>query len=205
MTADESAIDPADVSIEIREESAEALADYARVPISFEVRRVLDIEVLTGGLGGIVLLERTLEVPYVKDYDEADGGPIRWASRFDLSNWGFFAARSGDRRVGGAAVAFDTRGLYMLEGREDLAVLWDIRVAPEVRVQRVGSALFQAATAWAIARGCRQLKEETQNISVPACRFYVREGCTLGGICRFAYQELPEEVQLLWYKTLSPA
>jgi hypothetical protein len=29
-------------------------------------------------------------------------------------------------------------------------------------------------------------------------------GCTLGGIDRFAYPELPREVQLLWWKALQP-
>jgi len=44
---------------------------------------------------------------------------------------------------------------------------------------------------------------ETQNVNVPACRFYVSQGCYLGAIRRFAYAELPDEVQLLWYRDLS--
>jgi len=43
---------------------------------------------------------------------------------------------------------------------------------------------------------------ETQNVNVPACRFYARMGCVLGGIHRFAYPELPGEARLLWYKAL---
>ena len=104
--------------------------------------------------------------------------------------------------MGGAVVAYDTPGVYMLEGRRDLAVLWDIRVAPPVRGRGVGRALFLAAEAWATAKGCRQLKVETQNINVPACRFYLRQGCVLGGIRRFAYVEFPDEVEMLWYKEL---
>ena len=90
----------------------------------------------------------------------------------------------------------------MLERRLDLAVLWNIRVSPEARGRKVGSALFRAAEAWAAARGCQQLKVETQNINVPACRFYSRQRCVLGAINSFAYSELPNEVQLLWYKLL---
>jgi hypothetical protein len=56
-----------------------------------------------------------------------------------------------------------------------------------------------------VARECRQLKVETQNINVPACRFYARQGCVLGVIDRFAYPTLPDEVQLLWYKDLPSA
>lgn len=190
------------MSVEITEESAAALSDYARVPIAFEVRHVLDVEERAGGLGGLTLSKRALAVPYVKDYDATGGGPERWPSLFDVSGWGFFAARSDGRRVGGAAVAFGTDGVEMLEGRADLAVLWDLRVAPETRGRGGGAALFRAAEAWAAARGCRWLKVETQNVNVPACRFYRRMGCVLGGVHRFAYPELPDEVQLLWYKPL---
>jgi GNAT superfamily N-acetyltransferase len=66
----------------------------------------------------------------------------------------------------------------------------------------VGRALFVAAEAWAVARGCKQLMVETQNVNVDACRFYAAVGCELGAIHRFAYPELPDEIQLLWFKTL---
>lgn len=192
------------MDVEITEEPFIAAAELAHVPIAFAVESVFDVSVLDGGLGGLVLSERRLDLPYVKDYDTLEGEhPTRWAERFDVSNWGLIGAHSNGVRVGGAVVAFNTAGVNMLEGRRDLAVLWDIRVAPEGRGRGVGSALFRAVEAWAAARGCRQLKIETQNINVPACRFYARQGCVLGTINRFAYPELPDEVQLLWYKNLS--
>jgi hypothetical protein len=43
---------------------------------------------------------------------------------------------------------------------------------------------------------------ETQNINVPACRFYAAQGCELRGIHPNTYPELPHEVQLLWYLDL---
>jgi ribosomal protein S18 acetylase RimI-like enzyme len=90
----------------------------------------------------------------------------------------------------------------MLGGRDDIAVVWDIRVARSERGAGVGSALFRAAEDWAVARSCGWLKVETQNINAAACRFYQKMGCTLGGIDRFAYPDLPSEVQLLWWKEL---
>jgi ribosomal protein S18 acetylase RimI-like enzyme len=99
-------------------------------------------------------------------------------------------------------VAWSTPGVHLLDGRDDVAVLWDIRVSPAHRGTGVGSALFRAAESWAAARGCDWLKIETQNINVRACRFYRRMGCTLGAIDRFAYPELPDEVQLLWWKAV---
>ena len=91
----------------------------------------------------------------------------------------------------------------MLEGRDDLAVLWDIRVSPEARGQGIGAALFRAAEEWAKARSCRRLKVETQNINVQACRFYARQGCVLATVDRSAYPELPREIKLIWNKVLS--
>ena len=64
-------------------------------------------------------------------------------------------------------------------------------------------ALCAAAEEWALARGCGQLKVETQNVNVPACRFYAAQGCELGVIDRFAYPRLPKEIQLLRSKELT--
>jgi GNAT superfamily N-acetyltransferase len=130
--------------------------------------------------------------------------PAQWPSQFDVSKWGVLAAWREGRRVGAAVIAFDTPEVHMLEGRRDLAVLWDIRVAPKARREGIGTVLFRAVEAWAIARGCRQLKIETQNINGPACRFYERQGCVLGATNRGAYPEHPDEVQMLWYKELTP-
>jgi len=189
--------------IEIREERAAALGEYARVPIAFDVQEVLEPELLKQGLDGVRLIARAVS-RYVKDYDEVPGNhPTEWAARFDMSRWGILSAWAEGVRVGGTVVAWGTPGVDLLEGRSDLAVLWDIRVAPPMRGEGIGAALFQAAERWAAGRGARWLKVETQNVNVDACRFYARQGCTLGGVNRFAYPDLPGEVQLLWYKELS--
>jgi GNAT superfamily N-acetyltransferase len=192
------------MEIELSEDSAAALAEYARVPIRFEVAEIFEVAARKDGLGGFVLTKRRLDSPYVKDYDAIEEeSPAHWAKRFDVSNWVFLAAHAGGRRVGGAALACDTPGVEMLEGRRDLAVLWDIRVAPEARGRGVGAALFRAAEACAATRGCLELKVETQNSNVPACEFYARHGCELRAANCFAYLELPGEIQLLWYKELA--
>lgn len=99
-------------------------------------------------------------------------------------------------------MAWNTPQINMLEDRADLAVPWDIRIAPNARGQGVGTALFHQAELWAVRRGCRTLKIGNQNINVPACRFYARNGCHLGGVLLHAYAELPDEVEMLWYKEL---
>jgi len=192
------------MNIDLSEEPMTALADLARISTAFKVEYIYDIAVREGDSDRFLLSERRLDVSYVKDYDAIKGEvPLQWPARFDLSNWGLILARSNGQLVGGAAIAFDSPEIGMLEGRSDLAVLWDIRVSPEARGQGVGSALFQAAETWAKAKGCRQLKVETQNINVPACKFYARQGCRLGAIDRSAYPGLPEEIQLFWYKNLA--
>jgi len=192
------------MSIEIREESASGLADYASVPIAFEVRERLAVVAPDAGLGGLHLAGEPVHPPFLKDYDAAPGQePTAWASRFDLARWGILSAWVEGERVGGVAVAWDSPDVEMLEGRADLAVVWDLRVAPGWRGRGVGRALFRAAEDWALARGAAWLKVETQNVNVPACRFYARQGCVLGAVHRFAYPALPDEVQLLWYKHLA--
>jgi GNAT superfamily N-acetyltransferase len=160
------------MTIEIIEEPASALAQYAQVPIAFNVSHVVDVVAAADEPGRFTLSERPVDTPYVKDYDVLDGeAPFQWATRFDVSHWGLYAAKQGGQRVGGAAVAFRTPGFPMLEDRHDLAVLWDIRVTPQARRQGVGSSLLGAVEAWARTRDCRQLKVETQNINVPASAF----------------------------------
>jgi GNAT superfamily N-acetyltransferase len=188
------------MSIDVIEERVPALAEYGGIPIAFDVSEVFDV--VADADGGARLEARRVALPYTKDYDAIGDTPMRWAERFDLSNWGFFSALSGAQCVGRAAVARDTSTLEMLEGRTDVALLWDIRVGPLMRRRGVGSALFDAVVTWARSRSCLQLRVETQNTNVAACRFYARQGCVLGTVQRGAYPELPDEVQLLWIKDL---
>jgi len=181
------------------------LADYASVPIAFEVRAVFAVEDEAGGRAGYSLSERAVQ-PYQKDYDALpDCGPLQWPDRFGISTWGIFVARAGDQIVGGAAVAWDSPDIHMLEGRRDLAVLWDLRVRSQYQRQGIGTALFNHAADWAKSRGCALLKIETQNVNVAACRFYARMGCHLGSIDREAYRTCPEvadEIMLVWHLDL---
>ena len=187
----------------IEEESIDVLAEYGQVPIVFEVKKPLSRRTRRRWLGGIQLIEEPVDPPYIKDYDHS-GGPERWTRRtWDLSRWIIVAAYREQERIGGALVAFHSEGLDYCEGREDLAGLWDIRVRPEYQGRGVGRALFQRAETCAKKRGCTQLKIETQNINVPACRFYARMGAKLGQVHLYAYHtEGLDEVQLTWYKDL---
>ena len=190
------------LTVQVTQESQPDLAEYAAISIAFEVREVARVTVAPTQSRTIAIDPRPVAVPWVKDYDANGNDPTTWASRFDLSHWAIFAARSRGHRVGGAAVVFRAPDVDMLEGRPDVALLWDIRVAPDARGRGVGSALLAEAEAWAAAHDAAWLEVETQDINVPACRFYARHGFELRASNRDAYQDLPNETQLLWYKPL---
>jgi GNAT superfamily N-acetyltransferase len=195
--------------IEVCEVGPDRLSEYARVPTAFEVRSILRVETPESGELGFRLVEEPVDGPYTKDYDAADVPDSRvlgWPQHFDVASWGFFLARDGTEAVGAATVAVRTPAAHMLEDRTDLAVLWDLRIEPARRRQGVGTVLFRYAADWSRSRGCRQMKIETQNTNVPACRFYAAQGCVLGGINRHSYTACPavaHETMLLWYIDLT--
>jgi GNAT superfamily N-acetyltransferase len=181
------------------------LPQLAQISIALEVRTVYEIQPLQSGLGGLVMVEKPVQ-PYIKDYDALPGGkPTEWHQEFDMRNWGVVLLLHQNQPIAGAAIARDTPGLNMLAGRRDLAVLWDIRVAQDWRGLGVGRKIFQYSVDWARQRNCTEMKIETQNINVPACRFYARQGCTLGKIDIRGYENDPHcshEAMLIWYLAL---
>lgn len=191
--------------VETREVGPDRLAEYARIPITFEVRMVCRVESLDLGFR---LVEEPVMAPYTKDYharDDPDGRVLNWPKHFAVSKWRFFIADEGGEDVGAATVAVHTPAVHMLEERSDLAVLWDIRVRPDKRRQGVGTALFRYPTDWAQSKGCRQMKVETQNTNVPASRFYAGQGVRIGRhqpVRLLACPAAAHETMLLWYPDL---
>ena len=184
--------------IELRQEPLTELRKHVAIQSVFESRTAFDA--MREG-DSVALRERQLAKPFRKNYDALEN-PLDWPVRFDTSNWVLIAAYDGGTRVGGVIGAIDTAGVDMLEGRDDLVVIWDLRVAGLVRRQGVGASLFRAVEKWGRSRGCRELKVETQNTNVAACKLYARQGCTLAEANFHAYPDLPDEVQLLWRKAL---
>jgi ribosomal protein S18 acetylase RimI-like enzyme len=184
----------APTDLELIERSSEFLPQYETIPIAFEVKEYLHIEMPADGPGGLALQQLAVESPYVKDYDALPGQrPTDWPKRFDLSKWWFAAAYLTGQHVGGVAVVMESG---------DEAVVWDIRIAPQYRRQGIGRSLLKFAEDQARAAGKPRIKVETQNINVAACRFYAANGYELRFINRFAYPELPGEVQLIWSRRL---
>ncbi len=193
----------AEMGLKTHDVNKDTLAEYCRIPAWFEVRSRLDVEIISGGFGGVVLREKKVARPYTKYYGETEE-PLTWLN-FNTRNWVIFFIHESGVPVGGITIACKTPELRMLNGRDDLADVWDIRVHPEYRRRGIGTKLFQKAVGWAREKGYRQLCVETQNININACRFYLKQGCKLGAINRFAYHGNPmlaEEVQLIWFMDL---
>lgn len=194
------------MDIELLPANLKTFTELSSIPISFEVKSIFRVELLDGGLGGVLLKEEPVARPYLKDYDARDGeGPTRWLSRFNVSNWRVFVAREGGQAIGGAVVVVDSPEIALLNGRKDLCIVWDLRLLPAFRHRGVGTGLFQRVARWASDRGCSQIAVETQNNNVPACMFYRKQGCVLGEINRYHYvthRSFDDEVMLVWYLDL---
>jgi len=177
---------------------------YDLVPQRLTVSSIYKIEKLNRGLGGFRLVDTPVE-RYVKDFCTGDDESVTRWERWDLTNWAFFMAFDGEKPVGAATIASRTEGVNMLAGRDDLAVLWDLRVAEAYKGQGIGQILFDMAANWSREQGHTQLKIECQNNNVPAVKFYHKQGAVLSAINEYAYYNEPDirhEAQFLWYLEL---
>ena len=163
------------------------LNEYQKIPIAFEVRSIFDVT------DDQLLIERPLCTPYIKDYDQIEGG-VGW-STMDLTNWGIFLlldqTNDDDEPIGGAMVAMPE------------CALWDLRVAPKHRRSGAGRALVEHILHWLRIEhpDQRQLTIETQNTNVAACRFYASIGAMLIDVDREAYvnvETVKDEIRLNW-------
>lgn len=178
---------------------------YDSIPMQVNVKSHYIIEKLNNGLEGIKVIEKPVK-PYIKDFCANDQeGVSRWDKQFDISNWAFFMAFDDKIPIGAVTVASRTKDVHMLSGREDLAVLWDIRVSDEYKGKGVGQALLDMAIDWSRKQNLVQMKIECQNTNVPAIKFYHKQGATLSMIDEYAYYNNPEskdEIQFIWYLDL---
>lgn len=186
-----------DIKIKVHEMDQKLLDAYSKVSISFQVDSVYKVETKKNGLKGLEIVEESID-SYIKEYDTEGDNPSRLIKKFDVKNWRMVLAEDNNVVIGGAIIAHDTHGINMLEGKSDLAVLWDIRVDPAYRGYNIGSKIIGEVKKWAAGNQCNRLKIETQNINAKACRFYVKQGAELTGFNRHYYKDHPEEIQFIW-------
>ena len=175
------------------------LEEYGNIPFYYDTNQKYEFKKVDNGLGGI-LLELVTVPEYHKDFGTRTE---RWKQLFDLTNWKFYVAYNEDNQmIAGCTVATKTSNCIMLENRNDLAVLWDIRVSDKYKHQGIGQKLFDMAKEYATNNGFKQLKVECQNTNPVAVKFYHKQGMKLCAINEYAYQDSLNEAQLLWYLDL---
>ena len=185
--------------ITVKEVDKSYFPQYDLVGQNVEVKSEYRVNRVDGGLGGLAFEEVAVE-PHVKDlsvYERA----CEFEKQFDISTWRFYMAFDGDTPVGAATIAGTTENLYMLGGRKDACVLWDIRVADAHKHQGIGQKLMDLCVEGARGDGYEKMIIECQNNNVTACRFYHKQGALLTKIDMNAYsgeEGIEDEVQLVW-------
>lgn len=140
-------------------------------------------------------------MPWVKDYDALDDAIHLLPDRHLLDLWLGLVALC-DGRIVGTLLAVADDPTYVLPQGADGVWVVDVRVAPSVQGTGVGRALWSAAEAWAIERGRHTVWVETQDVNVPACRFYRAMGCQAVAVDSDAYPPELGETRVLWMKRL---
>jgi Acetyltransferases len=82
------------------------------------------------------------------------------------------------------------------------ALIEDISVSGNWRNKGIGTKLLEKAVQWAKQNNLAGLMLETQDVNVPACRFYARNNFIIGGVDRMLYSNLPaakNEIAIFWY------
>jgi GNAT superfamily N-acetyltransferase len=187
--------------LEIARDTGHRFRDYAAIPAAFMVRERIDLSRLDHTVSTFATCP--VSVPWTKDYDAVPGNaPTDWPARFVVDTWLVFHASVDSRRVGSAIVVTDAHAVASLGGRAGGAVLWDLRVAPDMRGRGIGRALLAHVEGVAVEAGCHLLDIETQDINVPACRLYAATGYELLDVAVDAYTTTPGEARLTWTKRL---
>lgn len=183
--------------ITYRESHFDDWREYDKIPMILTVNQILKVRKRGKGLKGLSYAFEAVSVePFTVDFDDKESTK-RWSEAFDVQGWVMFMAYDGADPVGGAVIAARTPEIHMLDGREDMAVLWDIRVKEAYRSRGIGKMLFDTARRWCRKNSYALLKIECQNTNVPACRFYERQGAELEVINRHGYGT--DECMFLWY------
>lgn len=184
--------------LELHDEPIADLRGHADIPGEFEAHSRY---VVSEGANGFELAECALGLPFRKNYDVVEN-PVDWSVALEAVRCIRISAFANADRVGGVIAAVATPGLVTWEARANVAILWDLRIAPAYRRQSVATSLLRAICVWAREAGCTELKVETQNTNPAACKFYMRHGFTLVRAQPGAYAKFPEELQLVWRKGL---
>jgi streptothricin acetyltransferase len=165
--------------------TAENQSDLNRCDSAF----VVEAELCLHAEDGRIIHSVRPVTPWIKRYP-ADQQAEAYLNRPDHAAWLAYV----DGHVAGQILVAEHWNRY--------AFVCDLTVDLPYRRVGVGSRLIARAARWAGGRKLAGVMVETQNINVPACRFYESCGFALGGIDAQLYRGLPElagEMALFYY------
>lgn len=114
------------MSCTICEIGADRYAEYATIDPSYEVASVLKVVPRDGGLGGLEMVEESVECPYRKGADSAEDSPSSWPPRDEPGEFAAFLAMDADLAIGAAAVVVNPQGTFLFERHQALAGLVEL-------------------------------------------------------------------------------
>ena len=190
--------------ITYKEVNESFFSQYDEIPMLVHVNTVFIPKTVNSGLGGILFDEVNVK-PYTWDISHYEIASD-YAKEFDISNWAVFMAFDGDKAVGGVTAVSKTKEVRMLDNRDDLCALWDLRVDDAYKGMGIGTMLFKMVVDWSKSNELKQIKIESQTNNVPACKFYAKQGAVLR--CFNEYSEIgnpharEHEMSVIWYLDL---
>ena len=187
----------------IKQMDKSCLEMYDTISMKVDVRTEYKVKRVDNGLGGL-MFEEVQVTPYIKDLSVYESA-VDYEKNFDIKNWRFYIAFDDDKPIGAMTIAGRTPNLDMLSGRDDVCILWDIRVEDEYKHQGIGQRLIDIGINDVKSDGYRQMIIECQNNNVPACHFYRKQGALLSKVDMYAYchvDDCKDEIQFLWYLDL---
>lgn len=126
--------------ITYREIDSKYFDKYDKNPMLVNVKSILKLEKIKNGFGGILLKEIPTE-EYIKDLGKYEK-VAKYSEKFDITNWAFFMAFDNELPIGAVTVVSKKENVNLLDGRDDISVLWDIRVDDRYKKHGVGTKLF---------------------------------------------------------------
>lgn len=184
-------------SLDLKFSQVSSLDSYESISIGAWQKERVDLPSV--GIGPNPEFQTIQIEPFWKDYDEVlEDRPSAFRLRFDTSEWGFLLGTIRDKAICGAILAYRCNGFDLLEGRDDLVHIVDFRVHPDFRGHGLGQGLWAECVRWSSSRGAIELRVETQDVNVPACRFYSAMGCRLLSADPLGYGCDVDEAKLIW-------
>lgn len=174
--------------MKVRPASREDIAALSGCDFSFQVTR----EAVPPFEGDWLAHARPVE-PYPKSYG-FDVEELQ--SYLETEGKALFVVIGQETPVGHIALSVDWNNLASVD---------DIAVDVEWRGTGAAQCLMQQAVHWTKEKSLPGLRLETQSNNVAACRFYLRQGFTLGGFDRYLYEGLSpgtRETALFFYRFL---